>query len=324
MIWMGTPAGVYRSDDTGESWNLVGLQSERCQVIIRGGNGQLYVGTHGQIVAGDGGLFQSLDEGQTWSRMEGDFADTVTDVHAFVITTDGFLFAGTNAGLYQLDEANLQWNPAGLQDGAIRTLLQHPDGSLFAGSWQRGIYRSVNQGATWAKVSERSINGPNDLTVDPAGMVYAATRDGVYQAPPVGLPWTVVSEGLPQDVVYALALSESGILWAATATGLYRTVAPVISAQERIAQPRATSRLDPNFPNPFQTTTSIPFSVAQAGPVELSVFDVLGRRITTLVSGSLRPGQYQVEWNSTGLAEGVYLYQLVTAGRRRVGRMLKQ
>jgi hypothetical protein len=71
--------------------------------------------------------------------------------------------------------------------------------------------------------------------------------------------------------------------------------------------------LDQNYPNPFNPETFIGFRVAQAGPVKLQVFDLLGREVAVLVNEQKDPGGYQVRFDGSGLPSGVYLYRL-TAG----------
>jgi outer membrane protein assembly factor BamB len=85
-----------------------------------------------------------------------------------------------------------------------------------------------------------------------------------------------------------------------------------------------------NYPNPFNPTTRIRFTLqgspppagayAEAGPTTLKVYDLLGREVATLVNGELKPGSYEVTFNATGLASGVYFYRLqsgaVTINRR--------
>jgi hypothetical protein len=66
-------------------------------------------------------------------------------------------------------------------------------------------------------------------------------------------------------------------------------------------------------PNPFNPTTSINFSLAHTGPVDLSIFDVQGRLVTRLVGGVRGAGDHSVAWNASGVASGIYFYRL-TAG----------
>ncbi len=63
-------------------------------------------------------------------------------------------------------------------------------------------------------------------------------------------------------------------------------------------------------PNPFNPTTRISFELSVSGPVDLSIFDVKGRLIERLVSGTRGVGKYDVTWNADGLASGIYFYRL--------------
>lgn len=65
-----------------------------------------------------------------------------------------------------------------------------------------------------------------------------------------------------------------------------------------------------NHPNPFNAKTKIKFTVSFQTHVKLSIFDILGRRISTLFDHNVQPGEYQVEWNAIGCPSGVYLCKL--------------
>jgi len=68
--------------------------------------------------------------------------------------------------------------------------------------------------------------------------------------------------------------------------------------------------LSQNFPNPFNPTTKINFAIPQAGNVRLSVYNVLGQEVATLINGFKNAGNYSIEWNASELASGIYIYQL--------------
>lgn len=70
--------------------------------------------------------------------------------------------------------------------------------------------------------------------------------------------------------------------------------------------------LDQNYPNPFNPSTTIPYGLNEASNVELIVYDMLGRKIQTLVTGYKNPGRYNVKFNAESLSSGVYFYRLVT------------
>jgi len=69
-------------------------------------------------------------------------------------------------------------------------------------------------------------------------------------------------------------------------------------------------RLEQNFPNPFNPSTTISFSLPSRSVVSLKVFDLLGREVATIVSEELPAGNYSRQWNAMGLPSGVYFYRL--------------
>jgi len=73
--------------------------------------------------------------------------------------------------------------------------------------------------------------------------------------------------------------------------------------------------LDGNHPNPFNAATTLRFSVPDAGFAELRVYDVVGRMVATVLSTVLEEGVYEVPWQATGLASGVYWARLESVGR---------
>ena len=90
--------------------------------------------------------------------------------------------------------------------------------------------------------------------------------------------------------------------------------------------PRAVA-LGPNYPNPFNPSTLIPYQLATPSPVRLEVFNVLGQRVATLVDGQQGAGAYVARWDGTdaagrATASGVYFYRLTVAGAHQTGKMV--
>jgi uncharacterized protein YigE (DUF2233 family) len=84
--------------------------------------------------------------------------------------------------------------------------------------------------------------------------------------------------------------------------------------------------LEQNYPNPFNPSTTIRYSISEAGPVSVRVYDVLGRLVSTLVdAGQMAAGTHEVTWNADGpdgkVPSGVYFYVL-EAGNRHVTRSM--
>ncbi len=80
--------------------------------------------------------------------------------------------------------------------------------------------------------------------------------------------------------------------------------------------------LSQNYPNPFNATTTIEYSIAEAGFVKLAVYDISGRKIMTLVEENKSPGKYTVDADLTGLTPGIYFCRLETAGNSIQKKMI--
>jgi hypothetical protein len=78
---------------------------------------------------------------------------------------------------------------------------------------------------------------------------------------------------------------------------------------ERTLHPE-TIILHENYPNPFNPVTKINYQLPVRNYVELSIYNSLGQKVATLVTEQQNVGNYQVEWDASGFASGVYLYQL--------------
>ncbi|HEX7343567.1 MAG TPA: T9SS type A sorting domain-containing protein, partial [bacterium] len=75
-------------------------------------------------------------------------------------------------------------------------------------------------------------------------------------------------------------------------------------------------------PNPFNPTTTLSFELPQAGSVKLSVYNVTGREVATLVNGWRDAGNHEVTFDATGLASGLYVYQLTAGDFHAIGKMM--
>ena len=80
--------------------------------------------------------------------------------------------------------------------------------------------------------------------------------------------------------------------------------------------------LKQNYPNPFNPSTTISFSLPHPGFVNLKVFDILGREVTTLLNEQEPSGSYSVKFNGTNYASGIYFYRLEFEGNSFVKKMI--
>jgi len=83
-----------------------------------------------------------------------------------------------------------------------------------------------------------------------------------------------------------------------------------------------TFLLEQNYPNPFNPSTTIRYQLPVASEVKLEVYDVLGKKVATLVSERQAAGYYQYVWNANGLTSGVYFYRLQAGGFVETKKMM--
>lgn len=80
--------------------------------------------------------------------------------------------------------------------------------------------------------------------------------------------------------------------------------------------------LNQNFPNPFNPATRINYGVAKAGNVEISVYNILGNKVSSLVNEFKLAGNYSVDLNASKLSSGVYFYKIVANGFVQTKKMI--
>ena len=98
-------------------------------------------------------------------------------------------------------------------------------------------------------------------------------------------------------------------------------VSPVGLSQNNEQIPKEFALLQ-NYPNPFNPSTNIRFDVPLKGTVKLSVFDLTGKLVTTLVHGTFDPGKYSISFNGENLSSGIYFYKLETLQFTDVRKMI--
>lgn len=105
------------------------------------------------------------------------------------------------------------------------------------------------------------------------------------------------------------------------------TILPPTSSAEDVSVTDSRATDFSIKPNPFSDRTVFSYSLSQAGPVELRIYDVMGRVVTTLSNGNKRPGEHVVTWHARDsegvrVAQGVYLARLVADGMVRLRRIV--
>jgi len=92
-------------------------------------------------------------------------------------------------------------------------------------------------------------------------------------------------------------------------------------AENRVTLP-AHFELDQNYPNPFNPSTTIRYAVPTAGRVVMKIYNVLGQAVATLVNTQQSAGTYNVVFDASRLASGMYFYRISSGNFVQVKKML--
>lgn len=237
-------------------------------------------------------ILHTTDAGDTWPAQEFPAVDNFTDVF-FMNSSTGFavgVFAPPliRGAIYKTTDAGMTWSPLNFAPDSVlfegvRFAKEPPVGVVYGErimgqSFLPFVVRTTDGGLTW---NEGVIDSVRDNSVLIGGRLLT---------PLVGY----LCGG---DVVASAAM-------------LHTTNGGVTSVGEHSIYEIKRYSLSQNFPNPFNPTTRINFSVGSQANVTLKIFTILGTEVATLVSESFSSGGYFVDWNATGLPSGVYFCRM--------------
>jgi hypothetical protein len=104
-------------------------------------------------------------------------------------------------------------------------------------------------------------------------------------------------------------------------TRLSITISPSSAVSNELDSKPTEFELDQNYPNPFNPSTNIKYTLNTTGNVSLTVYNLMGQKVATLVNGTKTQGTHQVTWDAGNMASGVYVYRLNVAGNVITKRM---
>jgi N-acetylneuraminic acid mutarotase len=130
-----------------------------------------------------------------------------------------------------------------------------------------------------------------------------------------------VSESCPEnaEIRFAIDITSEGYSFWSDTFSIVVGSPTAINQKENIPQKLF---LNQNYPNPFDLTTIVQFSIPESGFVTLTVYDSFGREVGTLVNESLNAGEHSVNFDANDLIDGIYFYKLKTGDMILTGKML--
>lgn len=312
----GTTTYIIRTTNGGARWDTVFSQSggfiDGIEMVDANNGWAL-----GDPVGGKWTVLRTTNGGATWARIATEPNQVGTEAgwnNAFEVQGSNLWF-GTNASrVYRSTDNGATWT--GAAAGSTNTY------ELAFGSPTVGIavgtsgLRTTDGGATWVATTvpgSGNINGaaaasPNEFFVTRGTSVYRSTDRGATWA-------SSFSGGTYQHVDF---FSFGGVTrgWAVGNAGVISAFyGTVTGAEEKGKEIPTVFALEQNFPNPFNPSTTIRYSLPTEATVKLAVYNILGQEVVSLKNEVQGAGQYDVVWNGrtdagAQVATGVYFYRL--------------
>lgn len=310
---------VLKTTDGGANWKLLFRSS------VRARHNAVYFldDMVGWLVGGygiDGWIWHTTDGGNTWIDQSPNPVIELNDLH-FINASAGWA-VGENGRVYKTIDGGLKWQRVSVpvNDDLRVITFANPDIGWILNREIGNIMRTQNGGASWEVIEVDSFfYGLNDMVfTDPGNGWISGLGGRIFHTSDGGTTWqrqasrTVHSiDGI--DFVDA----ETG--WA---VGWYETILHTNSGGTVSTPPQQDRenlsrmfQLDQNFPNPFNPNTVIGYTLSADGLITLKIYDILGRRVRTLLEERQYAGRYTVSWDGHDEAgqpvgSGLYIYRL--------------
>jgi len=310
-------SGVYLSSYNGSNWgnwNTVnaGLRTFDVRALeIIGSN--LFAGTN------EGGVLLLTDNASSWK----DVSDGLTNKKILCLLANGTqLYAGTDgSGVFVTNDNGSSWTAlnTGLSDGKISALVINNQTLYAANNLDKYVYKmdisalSVELTNFTAKINKTGniqLNWTTATEIDNYG--FDIERKLIKSGNWNKIGFVQGSGNSNSTKNYSFTdkdTSDAGYSYRLKQidnSGKYKytnEVAVVINSPSRFL-------LGQNFPNPFNPTTTIKYSIPASGYVSLKVYDIIGNEVAKLVDETKPAGNYQIDFDASMLNSGIYFYKM--------------
>jgi len=306
--------GVFKSINNGTNWTQTPLNNQSIRSIAVNGN---------NIFAGviDLGVYLTTNNGISWTQT------SLNNRSVVALAVNGNnIYAGTlNYGVYLSTNNGTSWSQTPLNNRNISALVVNGD-NIFAGTYNSfpfyGVYLSSNNGASWTQTSLNNQN-VSSLAVSGNNIFAGSIDNGFYVSNNNGVSWLQRNEGLGTSLINTLCILNNYIFAGTYGYSVYRrSLGELIGIQPVSNEIPNTFLLSQNYPNPFNPATNIKFALPESGFVKLTVFDMLGREIETLVNKNMNAGTYNADWDAANYSSGVYFYRLHSGKFSEIRKMV--
>ena len=108
--------------------------------------------------------------------------------------------------------------------------------------------------------------------------------------------------------------TKNELVFTTTMTGDFTFGYSAITGIKSLSNKIKSYKLYQNYPNPFNPSTVIGYTLPEESQVRIDVYNSIGQKVTTLINGMKKAGNYQIRWNASNLSTGVYFYSIKATG----------
>lgn len=305
--------GAYRTTNGGAVWNYIDGSTLITRISFV--NNSLGFAVGGSTAQQYGGIYKTTDGGSTWAPNENHTSWHRMYGVQFVNTTTGFVY-DENGLMLKTTDQGANWNP--VIYGSTMTIsamkFRDENNGLLSGHSGNAAFllKTTDAGATWTNAVNNFQYIFTDICFVGNNVIWApgANQTGsfIFNSTDGGSTWTNFSTGTKPWSSMFFADANNG--WVVSETGDIMKYNGITGINDQYSSAPKSFALLQNFPNPFNPSTTIKYVIQEKSQVNLSVFNTLGVKVADLVNGNKNAGEYQVDFNASGLPSGVYLYKL--------------
>ncbi len=286
----------------------------------------------GKYGSGVSAFFTTTNGGTTWSSQIAKLPDELNALHFFdanngVVVGDESVLSYTTDGGTTWNSATVNNAPSGSSDFFEVEFYDNNFG-LVCGDV---LLKTNDAGKTWNYVDVTDL--PRKIKaceIVNAQTWYLAGDKYLLKTTDAGATWTDVVDLtiVTARQTYDVMVDAKGYPWLACGSSSIYTPSPKVSVKQIDNNIPNEFNLEANYPNPFNPTTKIKYSIpvetrrGVSQQVVLKVYNLLGQEVATLVNETQKSGTYEVEFNAKELTSGIYIYTLQNAGYLQSRKML--
>jgi hypothetical protein len=272
-----------------------------------------------------GGVFLSTNNGTSWTAETTGLPGNITfyDVYCLAVSGNN-IFAGTyDGGVFLSTNNGKSWTAvnSGLTiEGISVNCLTVSGNSIFAGT-EGGVFLSTNNGTSWTGLGSSGPSEVNALAVS-GNNIFAGNHIGIWLLTNNGPYWTLVDSGLTDAYCWSLAVRGDTLFAGTDRTGVWYRPIPEMTTGVINDKPQRAMLNQENLsirsPNHGSSDATIEFSLPHSDKVTVTVYNLSGHQIASLVNKIFNQGSHSITWNTRNLAAGCYTVRLRTGSNTYV------